>query len=170
MQMHKTMLNLFLKFCFDNQKSKTCPEFSRRIQNRKWVGFLVILLLLVGCTAEAGQAKIYRVGVILQGGVTSTAIDGLRKGLKELGLEEEKHFLLEIRDAKGDLKVAEEAARNLEREKVNLIFAINTSVARVTKGLQQKSLSFSVPGLILLPSGSWTVSRDPEGGSRGSTS
>ena len=33
--------------------------------------------------AEAGQAKIYRVGVILQGGgVIYTAIDGLREGLK----------------------------------------------------------------------------------------
>jgi putative ABC transport system substrate-binding protein len=91
------------------------------------------LLLALGVPAEAGQAKVYRVGVILQGGVIYTAIDGLREGLKELGLEEEKHFLLEIRDAKGDLKVVEEAARNLEREKVNLIFAINTSVARLTK-------------------------------------
>jgi putative tryptophan/tyrosine transport system substrate-binding protein len=94
---------------------------------------LCTMLLALCFPAEAGQAKIYRVGVILQGGVTSTAIDGLREGLKELGLEEKKHFLLAIGDAKGDLKVAEEAARNLEREKVNLIFAINTSVARVTK-------------------------------------
>jgi putative tryptophan/tyrosine transport system substrate-binding protein len=83
--------------------------------------------------AEAQQPQVYRVRVLLQGGVSSTAIDGLREGLKQLGLEEEKHFLLEIRDAKGDLKIVEEAARNLEREKVNLIFAINTSVARVTK-------------------------------------
>ena len=94
---------------------------------------LSAMLFALCSPAEAGQAKVYRVGVLLQGGVTSTAIDGLRKGLKELGLEEEKHFLLEIRDARGDLKIVEEAARNLEREKVNLIFAINTSVARVTK-------------------------------------
>jgi putative tryptophan/tyrosine transport system substrate-binding protein len=122
--------------CIRFLRSGSDNNLKSKIKNRKWAGFLTTLILLVGFAgiAEAGQAKIYRVGVILQGGVTSTAIDGLRKGLKELGLEEEKHFLLEIRDAKGDLKVAEEAARNLEREKVNLIFAINTSVARVTKG------------------------------------
>ena len=94
---------------------------------------LSIVFFALCFSTAAGQTKVYRVGVILQGGVTSTAIDGLREGLKEPGLEEKKHFLLEIRDAKGDLKVAEEAARNLEQEKVNLILAINTSVARVTK-------------------------------------
>src|SRR5262245_2793506 len=93
----------------------------------------VVFFALCFSTA-AGQTKVYRVGVIFQGGVTSTAVDGLREGLKKLGLEEEKYFLLEIRDTRGDLKIVEEAARNLEREKVNLIFAINTSVARVTKG------------------------------------
>jgi putative tryptophan/tyrosine transport system substrate-binding protein len=108
-------------------------KFKSAFRNLKSAILLGALLLALGVPAEAGQAKVYRVGVILQGGVIYTAIDGLREGLKELGLEEEKHFLLEIRDAKGDLKVVEEAARNLEREKVNLIFAINTSVARLTK-------------------------------------
>jgi ABC-type uncharacterized transport system substrate-binding protein len=56
-------------------------------------------------------------------------VDGLREGLKELGLEERKHLVLEIRDTKGDLKAVEQAAKNLEREKVNLLYAINTSVS-----------------------------------------
>jgi putative ABC transport system substrate-binding protein len=128
--MHKTMLNLFLKFCSDNGKSKTCSEFSQSIQNRKWVGFLAILLSPVVCVgmAAAGQAKVYRVGIVLQGGPTYQVVDGLREGLKELGLEEEKHLVLEIRDTKGDLKAVEQAARNLEQEKVNLLYTINTSV------------------------------------------
>ena len=111
------------------------PNPKSKIQNLRFAVMAGAMLFALCSPAEAGQAKIYRVGVILQGGgVIYTAIDGLREGLKKLGLEEEKHFLLEIRDAKGDLKVVEEAASNLEREKVNLIFAINTSVARVTKG------------------------------------
>jgi putative ABC transport system substrate-binding protein len=73
------------------------------------------------------------VGVILQGGPYYDAINGLREGLKELRLIEGKHFALEIRDAKGDLKLVEEAARNLEREKVDLIFAIATSVTIAVK-------------------------------------
>lgn len=114
----------------NNRKSKTCTELSRSIQNRKWAGLLAFLVVLVGCAgmAEAGQAKAYRVGVILQGGSLYQMVDGLRDGLKELGLEEGKHLVLEIRDTKGDLRSVEEVARSLEREKVNLLYAINTSV------------------------------------------
>jgi putative ABC transport system substrate-binding protein len=117
----------------NNRKSK--------IENRKWAGLLAILVVLVGCVgmAEAGQAKVYRMGVILQGGSLYQVVDGLRDGLKELGLEEGKHLVLEIRDTKGDLKAVEQAARNLEREKVNLLYAINTSVTiavrRATAGI-----------------------------------
>jgi putative ABC transport system substrate-binding protein len=77
------------------------------------------------------------VGVVQQGGPYVGAVDGLRKGLAELGLEEGKQLILHVRDGKGDLKAAEQAARDLERERVDLIYAVNTSVAlavkRVTK-------------------------------------
>ena len=38
-------------------------------------------------------------------------VDGLRDGLKELGLEEGKQFILEVPDANGDLRSVEAAAR-----------------------------------------------------------
>lgn len=103
------------------------------MNKRLVVALLAALILASPHLAEAGQAKVYRVGVILQGGVTYTAVEGLRDALKESGVEERKHFLLETRDLKGDLKLAEEAARNLERDKIDLIFAINVSVARLAK-------------------------------------
>ncbi len=65
--------------------------------------------------AYAQQAKVYRVGVILQGGPFYTMLDGLRDGLKELGFAEAKQFLFEIRDTRGDLKAVDEVARSLER-------------------------------------------------------
>ena len=77
--------------------------------------------------AEAQQPKIYRVGVLLPGEAWYEIIDGLRVGLRQLGLEEEKQFILAIRDWKGDVKAAEEAARNLEQEKVNLIYSASTN-------------------------------------------
>ena len=83
--------------------------------------------------AEAQQAHVYRVGVILQGGPYLGAADGLRKDLGELGLEEGKQFVLNVREGKGDLKVVEEAAGDLEREKVDLIYSAATSVALVAK-------------------------------------
>ena len=111
-------------------ESSLSSNLKSKNRNLKWAGRLAILFVLVGCveTAEAGQAKLYRVGVILHGGPWYQVVDGLRDGLKELGLEEGKHFAMEIRDAKGDLKAVEKAARDLEREKVNLLYAINTSV------------------------------------------
>ena len=94
---------------------------------------VAVVLLAVGVTAEAQQPKIYRVGVITAGGAWYEVIDGLRVGLKQLGLEEGKQFTLAIRDTKGDAKAAEEAAKNLEKEKVNLIYTTQTSVTLATK-------------------------------------
>jgi putative tryptophan/tyrosine transport system substrate-binding protein len=91
------------------------------------------LLLALSFPAEAQQPKLYRVGVITAGGQWNETIDGLRVGLKELGFEEGKQFILASRDTKGDIKAAEEAARNLEQEKVNLIFTTQSSVTIAAK-------------------------------------
>jgi putative tryptophan/tyrosine transport system substrate-binding protein len=93
-----------------------------------------LALLAVPVTIPAQQDRIQRVGVIHQGGASyEQALKGLRDGLKELGVDEGKHFVFHVRDAKGDLKGAEEAARNLEAEKVDLIVAFSTSTALATK-------------------------------------
>lgn len=91
------------------------------------------MLLALGQTAEAQQTKVSRIGVILPGGPLYETVEGLRAGLRELELEEEKQFVLTIRDTKGDAKAAEEAARNFEREKANLIYALASSVVAAAK-------------------------------------
>jgi putative ABC transport system substrate-binding protein len=93
------------------------------------VSFLAALALAAAHLAQAQQANIYRIGVIHEGGPFVAAVDGLKAGLMELGYAEGKHYILEIRDLRGDRKAAEEAARSLEREKVNLIYVIATSPA-----------------------------------------
>src|SRR6202165_3668187 len=98
------------------------------------IGSLLASLVLASVhLAQAQQAKVYRVGVILQGGPDYVIVDGLKSGLMDLGFAEGKHYRLEIRDLKGDRKAAEEAARSLEREKIDLIYAVNTSVNIVVK-------------------------------------
>ena len=89
---------------------------------------LATFLLAAVSIAEAQQPKVYRVGVITTGGAWYETIDGLRVGLKQLGLEEGKQIILAIRDTKGNLEAVDEVARNLEREKVNLIYTTSTSV------------------------------------------
>ena len=98
---------------------------------RKLFAAVLMMTLAAALTvslAPAQQPKVYRVGVLLPGDAWYEIIDGLRFGLRQLGLEEGKQIVLEIRDTKADLKAAEAAARNLEQEKVNLIFATRTSV------------------------------------------
>jgi ABC-type uncharacterized transport system substrate-binding protein len=97
------------------------------------VPFLATLVLASVHLVQAQQAKVYRVGVIHEGGPYYAAVDGLKDGLKELGFEEGKHYVLEIRDLKGDRKAAEAAARSLEREKVDLIYTVSTSVTTAVK-------------------------------------
>jgi len=83
--------------------------------------------------AQAQQAKVYRVGVVLEGGPYYADIDALKDGLKELGFVEGKHYVLEVRDLKGDRRAAEAAAKSLEREKVDLIYTVGTSVTAASK-------------------------------------
>ncbi len=103
--------------------------------NKKISGFLLATILLADVPlAEAQQAKVYRVGVLIPGiAFAYEIVDGLRVGLRELGLEEGKQYVLKIRDTKGDLKAAEAAARNLEQEKVDLIYTTRTSVTIAAK-------------------------------------
>jgi putative ABC transport system substrate-binding protein len=84
--------------------------------------------------AEAQQTRVYRVGVILEGGPDYVTVDGLKAGLRDLGYEEGKHYILVIRELKGDRKAAPAAAKGLEQEKIDLIYSIATSVTRVVKG------------------------------------
>jgi putative tryptophan/tyrosine transport system substrate-binding protein len=106
---------------------------------------LLTVLLPPVFLVEAQQAKIYRVGVIHQGGPYGAIVDGLRDGLRQLGYEDGKQILLEIRDTKADLKLVEEAARIFERERVNLIYAVATSVVAPVKNVtSQIPIVFSV--------------------------
>ena len=103
-------------------------------------GILMLALLFVPIAAEAQQPRLYRVGVVFQGGPYFSTIDGLRDGLRELGLEEGKQFVLHLRDTKGDLNSAAAAAKSLEAEKVDVIYALSTTIT-----LPAKQATKSVP-------------------------
>jgi hypothetical protein len=57
--------------------------------------------LAVPLVGEAQPTRVYRVGVVLDGGPYYPAINELRDGLGELGFEEGKQYMLSVRDAKG---------------------------------------------------------------------
>jgi putative ABC transport system substrate-binding protein len=90
------------------------------------------MLFGVCFTAQAQQAK-YRIGVLYPGGPVSQTVDGLRAGLREVGIEDGKQVTFSIVDTKGDAKVAETAAKNFEREKVQMIYAVGSTVIVAAK-------------------------------------
>ena len=79
------------------------------------------------------RTTVFRIGVVLQGGAYGPAVDGLRAGLKELGLEEGQQVLFHVRDSRGDLKSVEAAAKGLEQEKVDVIYSVTSSVTLAAK-------------------------------------
>ncbi|HEY7205547.1 MAG TPA: ABC transporter substrate-binding protein [Methylomirabilota bacterium] len=91
--------------------------------------------LLAGPLATFAQPaeRTYQIGVVLEGGPYVAALDGLRSGLQALGLEEGRHFVLHVHDVKGDPSAVGPAARALERQKVDLIYAVTTSVTLATR-------------------------------------
>jgi putative tryptophan/tyrosine transport system substrate-binding protein len=106
---------------------------------------LAALALSSSHSAQAQQAKMYRVGVIHEGGPLTLAIDGLKDGLKELGYEIGKDYVLEIRDLKGNRTAAEEEGKSLEQKKVDLIYAVSTSVVTlVRRSTTQVPIIFAV--------------------------
>jgi putative tryptophan/tyrosine transport system substrate-binding protein len=96
-------------------------------------GLVVVALLVAAVAGDAQEPRVYRVGVILQGGSYSDAVTGLRLGLRQLGLEDGKHVVFLVHDVRGDLKAVEAAARTLESERVDLIYSLATSVTLATK-------------------------------------
>jgi putative ABC transport system substrate-binding protein len=102
---------------------------------RRPAALLAIVLSLVIHPVVAQTPGVKRIGVVLHGGPYYFAgVEGLREGLKAAGLEEGRDVALIVRDAMGDLNAAGGAARELERDGVDVIVALATSVALASKG------------------------------------
>jgi putative ABC transport system substrate-binding protein len=112
----------------------------RRLLSPKIVAFLLAssLALAPVCPVQA-QGKPYRIGIVREGGPDIAAVEGLKEGLKELGLVEGTGYVLETRDLKGDRAAVRAAAESLEREKVDLIYSIATSVTIAMKRATSKT-------------------------------
>jgi putative ABC transport system substrate-binding protein len=141
-----------------SRQQKAARTGERPITRRIVFSLLLTVFLLTVSFAEAGQPKVYRIGVLYLGGPLSGTLDGLRGGLRELGLAEGKQFTLAILDTKGDAKAAEEAARNFEREKFDLIYALNTPVVTPAKAATTNIPIVFVVGTDPSPGDLWIAS------------
>jgi putative ABC transport system substrate-binding protein len=105
----------------------------RRAMNRR------VFLKLLGACAVAGpcaahaQTGVPHVGVLHPGGPYVSVIEGMREGLKQQGLEEQKDLVLHERVTKVDPKQVDETVQALIREKVRLIVTVGTTITRNAK-------------------------------------
>jgi putative ABC transport system substrate-binding protein len=109
------------------------------IQNRKWVGFiaLVVALTFGGAVASAQQAgKLFRIGFLDPSNASGSAglLETFRQELRKLGWIEGKNFTIEYRFAenKGPERSTELAA-DLVRLKVDLILVSGAGPASAAK-------------------------------------
>jgi putative ABC transport system substrate-binding protein len=131
--------------------------------HKKLSYFPFATLIVMACSlANAQQPKIPRIGVITAGGAWYATIDGLRDGLRQLGLYEGKQLILEIRDTNGVVKAAEEAAKSLENEGVSLIYTTQTSISIAAKKATTHIPIVFCAGQIRYLSGWWRAGQNQE--------
>ncbi len=112
------------------------------MRRRQFITLLGYATLLWPLGAWAQQpSKIPRVGVIVQGDAHYAGLSGLRKGLRELGMEEGRQLSLTVRDTKGDLMAAGVAAAELERDGIAVIVSFGMSP---TLAIKQATSSVSM--------------------------
>lgn len=112
-------------------KGQTMKE-NRLFKNTIAGGLLAALILVLAGRVEA-QPSGYRIGVLTPGGDFGPVLEGLRRGLTQLGYEEGKHISFIIEDTKMETSDPVKAAARLLEAKPQLLFTIATSHTAAAK-------------------------------------
>jgi putative ABC transport system substrate-binding protein len=104
------------------------------------LGALVAVCVLVSTSADAGGARSpYRVGVLNEAWAANhPTVEGLKAGLKELGLEEGRDVTFDIHFTKGDPSATTAAAAGLAKAQIDLLFTSNEAATQAAKDATQK--------------------------------
>lgn len=99
-----------------------------------WLG-LVAVLGFVPLAGEAREARPpYRIGVLNEAwAATHPTVEGLKAGLKELGLEEGRHVTFDIRFTEGNPDLMPAMAASLVETGVDLLFTSHYAATRAAK-------------------------------------
>jgi ABC-type uncharacterized transport system substrate-binding protein len=119
---------------------QSCRKATQNSMKARILLFIVLVFFLSPRPAIGQPTSPSRIGVLLPGGAQYETLEGLRQGLKDLGLEEGKQFTLVVKDVKGDAPVAEKEAKAFEKENVRLIYALTTPVITHAKAGTSKTL------------------------------
>lgn len=92
------------------------------------------VLALLAAAGEAAERRLYRIGVLNEAWAANhPTVEGLRAGLRELGLEEGRDVAFDIRFTQGNSKALASAAEALAKGGVNLLFTSGEAATLVAK-------------------------------------
>jgi putative ABC transport system substrate-binding protein len=106
------------------------------IDRRTFIGSVAGVLVAVPEAAPAQQpGKVYRIGVLetVSAAQNAANLDGLRRGLQELGYVEGRNLIIEYRSADGRAERFPDLASELVRLKVDLIVTRGTPATNAAK-------------------------------------
>ena len=104
------------------------------------LGALTVVFVLLSAKADAREGRRpYRVGVLNEASAANhPTVEGLKAGLKELGLAEGRDVMFDIHFTKGDPSATNAAAAALVKAQVDLLFTSNEAATRAAKDATQK--------------------------------
>ena len=107
----------------------------RAVTNKSVVGVALCAMLFALCfSAEAQQAKVYRVGVLVVGGADIPQIKGLRDAMKDYGYIEGKNLDLEV-SAKENYDAYRPLIKSYKEKNVDVLVTIGGTATIVVKDI-----------------------------------
>lgn len=90
-------------------------------------------VVFIGCNAQTGASKIYRVGLLSGADVFNTTLDGFKAEMTELGYIEGENIIYDFQAAGGDSQKMEEICQKFVADRVDLIVTTTNAAALAAK-------------------------------------
>jgi putative ABC transport system substrate-binding protein len=95
---------------------------------------MLVLQPLLICSVTAGERKTpFLIGALTESWGPTPGIVGLRDGLSDLGYRENRDFVIGVRFTQGNIAALPEAARELVKQKVDILFTANPAPAKAAQ-------------------------------------
>lgn len=101
--------------------------------------FVTLAILAFAPTGVGAAAKPSRIGILLPGDAWSSAVEGLKEGLKGLGYVEGRDVVYALENAQGDKKRVAEITEQFLVARVDLIFTITNTTLKIVADLTKDS-------------------------------
>ncbi len=104
--------------------------------NKKFIVLVVIILLagaglfwFLGKPSKESTPNPKRIAMLTASDLQLAAVDGVRTGFKEMNLEENKDFVIDLKNPKGDRDLTKKMAADIVASKPDLIVSISTTAS-----------------------------------------